>query len=78
MDEDGFYHLKPELKELLGEEEYEFFVKSNEKINQLIKDGVIKVDEDGQIIKNASKLKVKASEDAYEEIFLVGYALCSK
>ncbi|ATO48404.1 hypothetical protein P4V86_02020 [Brevibacillus laterosporus] len=67
MDEDGFYHLKPELKELLGEEEYEFFVKSNEKINQLIKDGVIKVDEDGQIIKNASKLKVKASEDAYEE-----------
>ncbi|GIO03453.1 hypothetical protein J5TS2_41210 [Brevibacillus halotolerans] len=67
LDEDGFYHLKPELKELLGEEEYEFFVKSNEKINQLIKDGVIKVDEDGQIIKNASKSKVKASEDAYEE-----------
>ncbi|MCR8981834.1 hypothetical protein [Brevibacillus laterosporus] len=67
LDEDGFYHLKPELKELLGEEEYEFFVKSNEKINQLIKDGVIKVDEDGQIIKNANKAKIKASEDAYED-----------
>ncbi|MDN9010573.1 hypothetical protein [Brevibacillus laterosporus] len=39
LDEDGFYHLKPELKAVLGEEEYEFFVKSNEKINQLIKDG---------------------------------------
>ncbi len=41
LGDDGFYHLKPGFKDLLSKEEYEFFEKSNEKNNSLIKEGVI-------------------------------------
>lgn len=65
--EDGFYHLKPELKDILTPEEYDYFVKSNETINNLIKDGIINVDEDGQSIDNNIKA-MSFSGDDYEHM----------
>lgn len=66
--EDGFYHLNPELKDLLSKEEYDYFVKSNETINNLIRENIINVDENGQSIDNNKMNLMSYSDDAYEHL----------
>lgn len=73
--EDGYFHLNPKVKELLSNDEYEFFEKNNEKLNTLIKEGVIQLDKKGQIVNKfeSSLLNKKDSNevnrlDAYEDM----------